>query len=162
MVLTSCFRWEIVVGGLLLLFGILIGAWAVWKNTKTATPAPTKTAQATKVDESRALKEPVVYELDDKDLPDIVAAKDMVIVLFYAPWCGYCKKMFPEFDQAAANAVSSGTNTTWAQLDATKFPELAKQMNVSAFPTTIVFSRGQLKQVVPGAQDATALAALAK
>ena len=38
--------------------------------------------------------------------------------------------------------------------------QLAKKFNVEAFPTTIVFDRGEVKQVVPGAQSADALTKL--
>lgn len=107
----------------------------------------------------------MVYELEDKDLGDFAAsnAEGVNIVLFYAPWCGYCKKMFPEFAKAAtASATHSRRPCLWAQLNADRFPDMAKQVNVTAFPTTLVFERGQLKQVVPGAQDAESLLALAQ
>ena len=147
--------WKIAaIGAVTLFLGWLIYTQVLKKQLPSL---PAATAQETKEEKKEAplTTTGVVYELEDKDLENFT--KDGVsIVLFYAPWCGYCKKMFPEFSQAA----TTKPQCRWGQLDATKFEELAKKMSIEAFPTTIVFDRGQVKQVVPGAQSADALVKL--
>jgi len=36
-----------------------------------------------------------VYEIDDVSFDAFIKSKDLVMVEFYAPWCGHCKKLEP-------------------------------------------------------------------
>lgn len=104
----------------------------------------------------------VVYELEANDLEHFVTSTkdgELAIVMFFAPWCGYSRKMIPEFSKAAS-ASGGGKSRRWGQMDVEKFKEVADKLKIEAFPTTIVFDRGQIKQVLSGAQVAEALVAL--
>lgn len=134
----------------------LIAAWIIYRQL-TAKSVPAATAHELPKKVESAETPAVVYELEDKDLESFTSGGEPTIVLFYAPWCGYCKKMMPEFAKAAS---AKSKCKRWGQVDATKYDALAKQFKVEAFPTTIVFDRGQVKEVVPGAQSADALVTL--
>ena len=151
--------WKIAaVGAVALVLGWIIYTQVVKRQQAPLAAAATAQEETTTAKDSKTpaatTKEGVVYELEDTDLANFTQ-DGTAVVLFYAPWCGYCKKMFPEFAQAAT--TSEAANCRWGQVDATKFEQLAKKFNVEAFPTTIVFQRGEVKQVVPGAQSASAL-----
>merc|ERR1712223_1661734 len=69
-----------------------------------------------------------------------VQPKDLVMVEFYAPWCGHCKKLEPEYKKAAE--VLAKDNIILAKVDATKEGELAKEHMIQGFPTLTIFKKG--------------------
>merc|ERR1711953_914020 len=54
-----------------------------------------------------------------------VNPRDLVLVEFYAPWCGHCKKLEPEYKKAAEELKKDGI--ILAKVDASKEVELAKE-----------------------------------
>jgi protein disulfide-isomerase-like protein len=65
------------------------------------------------------------------------------LVLFYADWCGHCKKVKPEWEKAASDAKGKGNmiKINCGDKDE-KSSELMSKYNVEGFPTIIIFDNG--------------------
>lgn len=69
--------------------------------------------------------------------------------MFYAPWCGFCKQMKPDYSAAATELKPK---YILAAIDANR-PEnsiIKKQYNISGFPTLIYYEQSQMKQIYEG------------
>jgi protein disulfide-isomerase A6 len=63
---------------------------------------------------------------------DVIESKGLWLVEFYAPWCGHCKSLTPEWEKAARGLkgfVSMGA------VDMTVHGEVGKAYNVEGYPT---------------------------
>jgi len=86
-----------------------------------------------KSEEIPTTQEGDVVVLVGKSFNDIVLdpTKD-VLVEFYAPWCGHCKKLAPIYDELAAN-LKHNTNLVIAKMDSTA--NEVESVSVQGFPT---------------------------
>lgn len=87
----------------------------------------------------------VFHVPDAKTWKQTLKTKDSpILAMFYAPWCGYCKKIKPDFGAAATELKSKAI---LAALDVTR-PELYEFQavyNVTGFPTILYFENHKLK-----------------
>nr|XP_037278569.1 LOW QUALITY PROTEIN: protein disulfide-isomerase A5-like [Rhipicephalus microplus] len=83
-----------------------------------------------------------VVHLTEETFQPTLQKNPSVLVMFYAPWCGHCKKMKPEYVSAAATLKSEGVAGILAAVDATKERSLGSQFNVSGYPTVKYFENG--------------------
>jgi len=94
-----------------------------------------------KADLNGRIKKPKSYvvDLDDSNFDQIVMDKSKnVFVKFYAPWCGHCKSLAPDWDKLA-KSFSNEPSVVVAKLDATVFPDLGSRFSVTGYPTLIFF-----------------------
>ncbi|XP_042370289.1 protein disulfide-isomerase A3-like [Plectropomus leopardus] len=81
-----------------------------------------------------------VLELGDADFDYLATEHETMLVKFYAPWCGHCKKLAPEFEKAASRL--KGT-VQLAKVDCTANSETCERFGVSGYPTLKIFRNGR-------------------
>ena len=78
-----------------------------------------------------------------------------ILVMFYAPWCGHCKKFKPELEKAAA--VLRKENLYVAKVDATVEKKLAEKFGVRGYPTVKFFKKGVPMEYTGGRKESEVL-----
>ena len=59
-----------------------------------------------------------------------IESNPQILVEFYAPWCGHCKKLAPEYSAAAEQLAEKGAQAKLAKVDATEHKELGQKFGV--------------------------------
>ncbi|XP_031439333.1 protein disulfide-isomerase TMX3 [Clupea harengus] len=75
----------------------------------------------------------IVEDLDDSFKQSRM--EDVWLVDFYAPWCGYCKKLEPVWHDVGAELKSSGSPVRVGKMDATAYNGMASEFGVRGYPT---------------------------
>jgi len=85
-----------------------------------------------------------VLTLTSENFDTEIAANPLVLVEFYAPWCGHCKKLAPEWEKAATDIKEKGIIAKLAQVDADDQlnAELRSRFDIKGFPTIKLFRNG--------------------
>ncbi|MFH1404702.1 MAG: thioredoxin [Patescibacteria group bacterium] len=78
---------------------------------------------------------------------NIIQSEKIVIIDFWAPWCGPCKVMAPVFEGAA----SEMTSVLFAKVNVDENPAIAQKYNILSIPTFIVIKNGQVVEQFSGA-----------
>ena len=81
----------------------------------------------------------------------------LILVDFYATWCGPCKTMHPILENVKARV---GDKARILKIDVDQQQALAMQYNVQAVPTLILFKNGQVIWRQSGVMQPSQLAAL--
>jgi len=84
-----------------------------------------------------------VHQLTQENFAKFIEENDNTLVKFYAPWCGHCKKMAPDYISASDKADVEG-KVKFAEVDVTEENELGSEFEIRGFPTLKYFSKGEV------------------
>eukprot|EP00043_Microstomoeca_roanoka_P020815 m.254116 g.254116 ORF g.254116 m.254116 type:complete len:531 (+) comp17707_c0_seq1:3-1595(+) len=87
-------------------------------------------------------KEDGVIIATDSNFDDVVKQNEFALVEFYAPWCGHCQALAPEYAKAARQLESSGSPVVLVKVDCTSEEKLAERFEIQGFPTLRFFRNG--------------------
>jgi thioredoxin 1 len=74
-------------------------------------------------------------ELTKENFEDVVTKNDLIVVDFWAPWCGPCKGFAPVFEAAS----EKHPDTVFAKVNTDAEQELAGHFAIRSIPTIMVF-----------------------
>jgi len=107
---------------------------------------------------------PGVLELTESNFKSKVidvSPDTVVLIEFFAPWCGHCKALAPTYNDVAktvhGDPETYGERTFVASVDATVHNSLASTYGIRGFPTIKLFVGGKLKSDYDGGRDANSI-----
>jgi len=90
---------------------------------------------------------------------EVVESNDLVVVDFWAPWCGPCKMIAPIMEQLNNEY---GEKVKFAKLNVDDNPALANHFKVSSIPTVMMFKGGKIVDTSVGFKPKQALETIIK
>jgi thioredoxin len=92
-------------------------------------------------------------ELTRENFEQTAGGEGIVLIDFWAAWCGPCRSFAPVFERAAAR----NTDLVFGKLDTEAQPELAASFAIRSIPTLMVVRDGVVLYAQPGALPEAAL-----
>ena len=97
--------------------------------------------------EQQAMHETPVMELNSSNFDDALLKNKLLLIDFWAEWCGPCKSMHPIFSRMAKKY----SHVRFARVNIDDSQNIATKFNVQSIPTFIMFNDGKVVQQMVGA-----------
>ncbi len=83
---------------------------------------------------------------DDNFEAEVIKADTLVLVDFFAPWCGPCQMIAPIIEELA----EAHKDVKIGKVDVDEAPNTAKEYGVMSIPTLIFFKNGEIAEKMVG------------
>ena len=94
-----------------------------------------------------------ISDITSDELNKLLKKEKLVLVDFWAPWCGPCKMQTPILE----NLNKAGLAVSIVKINTDENPDYAQQMGISSIPTLIIFQNGQEAERLVSVQPEEAL-----
>jgi thioredoxin 1 len=82
---------------------------------------------------------------------EVIQSKSLVLVDFWAEWCGPCKAIAPIIENLA-NKYNSADQVKICKLDVDENPETQSKFRIMSIPTLLFFQNGEIVNTIVGAR----------
>ena len=96
---------------------------------------------------NKIVNEMPVMELTSQDFDQKKSENELLLVDFWAEWCGPCKSMHPIFSRMAKKYKS----VRFARVNVDNAQDIARRYGVQSIPTFIMFKNGEVANTMVGA-----------
>lgn len=88
-----------------------------------------------------------VTDITDNSFSGIISQSNLVVVDFWASWCGVCRK----FESIIETTADEMTNIKFVKMEVDKSPVTAEKYSVTGLPTVLIFKNGELVERITSA-----------
>ncbi len=91
----------------------------------------------------------MALELNNQNFKDTIKNNEVVVVDFWAPWCGPCRMIAPIIEELAEEYKDKGV--VIGKVNTDEAPEIAGEFGIRSIPTVIFFKNGEVVDAMVGA-----------
>ena len=88
-----------------------------------------------------------VTNITDNSFSEVINQSNLVVVDFWASWCGVCRK----FESIIDTVADEMTNITFVKMEVDKSPATSEKYSVTGLPTVLIFKNGELVERITSA-----------
>jgi len=109
--------------------------------------------------DSTSVTNDTVHNVNEDQLQDLIKTQELVLVDFWADWCGPCIMMNKPIKRIAE---SEDIGCIVAKVNTVRYPDLAEKHDVKGLPTLLLFENGSLSKRFAGALSYSEIKAFIK